>query len=125
MVTRLLYPVHLCPILKNLSIHHISGYNLIQGAIGCSVASPLGAAKSGIKREHMRNTMSRRNARGALSALPHPSMLCNERYHGKERKKTRKKDKIRVQEEGRRDTEREGEHREIEDMNATKNVCAH
>jgi len=33
-------------------MQHISGYNLIQGAIGCSVASPLGAAKSGMKRLH-------------------------------------------------------------------------
>jgi len=106
-------------------MQHISGYNLIQGAIGCSVASPLGAAKSGMKRDYMRNTMSRRNARVALSALPHPRMLCKESYHGKERKETRKKDKTRVQEEGRRDTERQGEHREIKDMNVTKNVCAH
>jgi len=57
-------------------MQHISGYNLIQGAIGCSV----GAAKSGMKRDYMRNTMSRRNARGALSALPHPSMLREESY---------------------------------------------
>ena len=48
---RVLYPLHLCPILKNLSMQHISGYDLIQGAIGCSVASPLGAAKSGMKRD--------------------------------------------------------------------------
>jgi len=79
--------------LKNLSIHHISGYNLIQGAIGCSVASPLGAAKSGIKREHMRNTMSRRNARGALSALPHPRMLCKETYYYKHDRREIKKKK--------------------------------
>jgi len=65
-----LYPLHLCPILKNLSMQHISGYNLIQGAIGCSVASPLGVAKSRMKRDYMRNTMSRRNAQVALSALP-------------------------------------------------------
>jgi len=118
---RVLYPLHLYPISKN----HISGDDLIQGAIGCSVASPFGAAKSGMKRYYMRNTVPRRNALVALSALPHPSMLCKERYHGKERKETRKKDKTRVQEEGRRDTEREGEHKEIEDMNVTKNVCAH
>ena len=77
---RVLYPFDLCPILKNLSIQHISGYNLIQGAIGCSVASPLGVAKSGMKRVYMRNTMSRRKARVALSALPHPSMLYKEGY---------------------------------------------
>jgi hypothetical protein len=79
-------------------MQHISGYNLIQGTIGCSVASPLGVAKSGMKRDYMRNTMSRRNARVALSALPHPSMslVCKESYHGKERKETRKKDKTRV-----------------------------
>jgi len=59
---------------------HISGFKFIEGAIGCSVASPLGAAKSGMKRDYMRNTMSRRNARGALSALPHPSMLCKQSY---------------------------------------------
>ena len=47
---RVLYPLHLCPILKNLSMQHISGYNLIQGAIGCSVASPLGFAL-GMKRD--------------------------------------------------------------------------
>jgi len=46
---RVLYPLHLCPILKNLSMQHISGYDLIQGAIGCSVASPLGATKSGMR----------------------------------------------------------------------------
>jgi len=57
-----LYPLHVCPILKNLSMQHISGFNLIQGAIGYSVASPLGAAKSGMKRDYRRNTMSRRNA---------------------------------------------------------------
>jgi len=67
---RALYPLHLCPILKTLSMQHISGYDLIQGAIGCSVASPLGAAKNGMKRDYMRNTMSRRNARVALSAWP-------------------------------------------------------
>ena len=38
-----LYPLHWCPILKNLSMQHISGYNSIQCAIECSVASPLGA----------------------------------------------------------------------------------
>jgi len=62
-------------------MHHISGYNLIQGAIGCSVASPFGVAKNGMKIDYMRNTVSRRNARGAVSALPHPSMLCKESYH--------------------------------------------
>jgi len=41
---RVLYPLHLWPIVKNLSMQHISGYNLIQGALGCSVASPLGVA---------------------------------------------------------------------------------
>jgi len=61
-------------------MHHISGYNSIQGAIGCIVAPPFGVAKSGMKRDSMRNTMSRRNARGALSALPRPSMLCKESY---------------------------------------------
>jgi len=61
-------------------MQHISGYNLIQGTIGCSVASPLGVAKSGIKRDYMRNTMSRRNARVALSALPHPRMIYKEGY---------------------------------------------
>jgi len=74
-----LYPLHLCPILKNLSMQHISCHNLIQSAIGCSVASPLGVAKSGMKRDQ-RNTMSQRNARVALSALPHPSMLYTEGY---------------------------------------------
>jgi len=78
---RVLYPFDLCPILKNLSIQHISGYNLIQDAIGCSVASPLRAAKSGMKRDYMRNTMSRRKARVALSTSPHPRMLCKESYH--------------------------------------------
>jgi hypothetical protein len=79
-------------------MQHISGYILIQGTLGCSVASPLGVAKSGMKRDYVRNTMSRRNARVALSALPHPSMsrVCRESYHGKERKETRKKDKTRV-----------------------------
>jgi len=61
-------------------MQHISGYNLIQGAIGCNGASPFGAAKSGMKRDYMRNTVLRRNARGALSALPHPSMLCKKRF---------------------------------------------
>jgi hypothetical protein len=79
-------------------MQHISGYILIQGTLGCSVASPLGVAKSGMKRDYVRNTMSRRNERVALSALPHPSMsrVCKESYHGKERKETRKKDKTRV-----------------------------
>jgi len=31
-------------------MQHISGYKIIQGAIGYSVASPVGAAKSGMKR---------------------------------------------------------------------------
>ena len=43
-------------------------------------------------------------------------MLCKESYHGKERKETRKKDKTRVQEEGRTDKDSEGEHIEIEEM---------
>jgi len=79
-------------------MQHISGYDLIQGTLGCSVASPLGVAKSGMKRDYIRNTMSRRNERVALSALPHPSMslVCKESYHGKEGKETRKKDKTRV-----------------------------
>ena len=73
----------------------------------------------------MRNTMSRRNARVALSALPYPSMslVCNESYNGKERKETRKKDKTRVQEEGRRVQESEGEHKEVEEMSVKKYVC--
>jgi len=106
-------------------MQHISGYNLIQGAIGCSVASPLGVAKSGMKRDDMRNTMSRRNARVALSALPHPSMslVCKESYHGRERKETRKKDETRVQEKGRRVQESEGEHKELEEMSVKKCVC--
>jgi len=29
-----------------------------------------------MKRDYIRNTMSQRNARGALGALPHPSVLC-------------------------------------------------
>jgi len=33
-----------------------------------------------MKRDYMRNTMSRRNARVALSALPHPRMSCKEGY---------------------------------------------
>ena len=61
-------------------MQHLSGYNLIQGAIGCSVASPLGVAKSGMKSDYMRNTMSRRNARVALSALPHQRMIYKEGY---------------------------------------------
>jgi len=79
-------------------MQHISGYILIQGTIVCSVTSPLGITKSGMKRDYVRNTMSRRNARVALSALPHPSMslVCKENYHGKERKETRKKDKTRA-----------------------------
>jgi len=77
-----------------------------------------------MKRDDMRNTVSRRNARGALGELPHPSMLCKECYHGKERKKERKTDKTRVQEGGGRDTESEDEHKEIEDMSVEKNVCA-
>jgi len=101
-------------------MHHISGHNLIQGAIACSVASPFGAAKSGMKRDYMRNTMSRRNAQDALSALPHPSMLCKESYHGKERKDPRKKDKTRVQEKSRRYKESEGEHKELEEMSVNK-----
>jgi hypothetical protein len=61
-------------------MQHISGYILIQGTIGCSVASPLGVAKSGMKRDYVRNTMSRRNARVALSALPHPRMVYKDGY---------------------------------------------
>ena len=61
-------------------MQHISGYNLIQGTLGCSVASPLGVAKSGMKRDYMRNTMSRRNERVALSALPHPRIIYKEGY---------------------------------------------
>jgi len=105
-------------------MNHISGYNLIQGVIGCSVASPLGAAKSGLKRDYMRNTMSLRNAQDALSALPHLCMLCKERYHGKERKETKKTDKTGVQEEGRRNKESEGEHKGLEEMSVKKSVCA-
>jgi len=60
-------------------MQHMLDYNLIQGAIGCSGTSPFGVAKSGMKRGYMRNTgVSRRNAQGALGALPHPSMLCIE-----------------------------------------------
>ena len=55
----------------------------------------------------MRNTVSRRNARGASGALPHPSMLCKESYHGKERKQARKKDQTSVQEGSGRDKESE------------------
>jgi len=94
---RVLYPLDLCPILNNLSMQHISGYNLIQGAIGCSVASPLSVAKSGMKRDYMRNTMSQRNARVALSALPHPRMLYKEGYG------------IQIQRE--RDKKRKGQHK--------------
>jgi len=78
-------------------MQHISGYNLIQGAIGCSVASPLGVAMSGMKRDYMRNTMSWRNARVAFSALPHPSMFNKEGYG------------IQIQRE--RDKKRTGQHK--------------
>ena len=61
-------------------MQHMLDYNLIQGAIGCSGTSPFGVAKSGMKRDYVRNTMSRRNARVALSALPHPRMVYKEGY---------------------------------------------
>jgi len=52
-----------------------------------------------MKRDYMCNTMSRRNARGALGALLLPSMLCKESCNlpeikgerSKQRKKERKK----------------------------------
>jgi len=56
---------------------------------GYSVASPFGVAKSGMERDFMRNTVSRRNAQGALGALPHPSMLRKDNYHRKERKEVK------------------------------------
>ena len=47
-------------------MQHISGYNLIQGAIGCSVASPLGAAKSVKVAPLERLTCKQPRERGAI-----------------------------------------------------------
>jgi len=60
-------------------MQHVPGYNLIGSPSGCSVASPFGVAKSGMKRDYVRNTSSR-HARGALGALPHLIMLCKASY---------------------------------------------
>ena len=73
-------------------MQHISGYDLIQGAIGCSGAYPFDVAKSGMKRDYMCNTVSRRNARGALSTSPRPSMLCK-KNNLLERKKRNEKER--------------------------------